>query len=215
VGRTFVRVVAVCLLLAGLAGGTHLGRMRDDRRAGRVATLAVRADADDMQLLKARENEHAAGRAWQRAAEGEAAVKAAAAARVAAGRARKLTHAVAVQRAKPKLPYAGPIPGSCREFVGNRAIGCALMLTAGFGIDQFPCLNKLWNKESGWNARASNAGSGAYGIPQALPGSKMGSAGPDWKSNPATQIRWGIGYIKGHYGTPCQAWSHSEAVGSY
>jgi hypothetical protein len=219
-GRSLVRIVAAGLLVAGLAGGLELGRMRDDRQAGASATLAVQADADDMQLLKARENAHAAARAWQREAEGHAAAKAAAEAQVASKRARKLTRAAVAARTKPKgppplVPYSGPIPSSCGEFVGNRAVGCALMLRAGFGIDQFPCLNKLWNKESGWNARASNAGSGAYGIPQALPGSKMGSAGPDWKSNPATQIKWGLGYIKGRYSSPCGAWTHSEAVGSY
>jgi hypothetical protein len=207
--RISLRIVAVGLLVAGLAGGIELGQRRDQRLAG---VVAVRAGADDMQLLKARENAHAAARAWQRAAEGQAAAKAAREARVASGRARKLTRAAVAARNKPKGP---PIPGSCSEFVGNRKIGCALMLASGFGIDQFPCLNKLWNRESGWNARASNAGSGAYGIPQALPGSKMGSAGPDWKSNPATQIKWGLGYIKGRYSSPCGAWTHSEAVGSY
>ena len=113
------------------------------------------------------------------------------------------------------MPYTGPIPASCNEFRGNREIGCALMLDRGYKIAQFPCLNKLWNKESGWNHRANNEGSGAYGIPQALPGSKMQIAGSDWKTNPATQIKWGLGYIKGRYGTPCKAWSHSADVGWY
>ena len=113
------------------------------------------------------------------------------------------------------MPFTGPIPASCDEFSGNRATGCALMLKAGFAIDQFPCLNKLWNKESDWNHKASNSGSGAYGIPQALPGSKMSSEGSDWRTNPATQIKWGLGYIEGRYGSPCKAWSHSQSVGWY
>ena len=89
------------------------------------------------------------------------------------------------------------------------------MLSAGFGIDQFPCLDKLFTRESGWNYKASNDSSGAYGIPQALPGSKMASAGDDWETNPATQIKWGLSYIEGRYNTPCNAWSHSEDTGWY
>ena len=66
----------------------------------------------------------------------------------------------------------------------------------------------------GWRVNAANS-SGAYGIPQALPGSKMASAGADWQTNPATQIAWGLGYIAGRYGTPCGAWDHSESNGWY
>ena len=76
-----------------------------------------------------------------------------------------------MNRAKP---YTGPIPASCNEYSGNRKIGCALMLDRRLqDFDQFPCLDKLWNQESGWNHKAYNSSSGAYGIPQALPGSKM------------------------------------------
>ncbi len=85
----------------------------------------------------------------------------------------------------------------------------------GWGADQFGCLVDLWNKESGWNVYAQNPSSGAYGIPQALPGSKMSTAGADWATNAATQIKWGLGYIAGRYGTPCGAWSHSQSVGWY
>ena len=62
---------------------------------------------------------------------------------------------------------------------------------------------------------AYNASSGAYGIPQALPGSKMATAGADWETNAATQIEWGLGYVQGRYGTPCGAWAHSQDVGWY
>ncbi|MET4159468.1 transglycosylase SLT domain-containing protein [Agromyces sp. PvR057] len=84
----------------------------------------------------------------------------------------------------------------------------------GWGDDQFGCLVALWNRESGWNVYASNP-SGAYGIPQALPGSKMSSAGADWATNPATQISWGLGYIAGRYGSACGAWNTSESQGWY
>ncbi len=89
------------------------------------------------------------------------------------------------------------------------------MLAARGWSGQFGCLDSLWQKESGWNYRASNPSSGAYGIPQALPGGKMASAGSDWRTNPITQISWGLSYIKATYGTPCGAWSHSQATGWY
>ena len=80
---------------------------------------------------------------------------------------------------------------------------------------QFSCLEPLWAHESGWSVSAYNAGSGAFGIPQALPGSRMASAGPDWQTSAATQIKWGLQYIKGTYGSPCAAWAHEEATGWY
>ena len=99
----------------------------------------------------------------------------------------------------------------------NTAQSIAYHLMASFGFSPtlyFGCLFDLWNRESGWVYDAENA-SGAYGIPQALPGSKMASAGPDWQTNPATQIAWGLGYIKQLYGNPCGAWSFEEANGYY
>lgn len=80
---------------------------------------------------------------------------------------------------------------------------------------QFSCLDSLWQKESDWSVSADNPGSGAYGIPQALPGSKMASAGSDWQTDAATQITWGLQYIQSTYGSPCAAWSHEEADGWY
>lgn len=85
----------------------------------------------------------------------------------------------------------------------------------GWSQSEFSCLQPLWDKESGWDPNAENPSSGAYGIPQALPGSKMATAGSDWESNPATQIEWGLGYIEERYGTPCAAWEHSESNGWY
>ena len=96
-----------------------------------------------------------------------------------------------------------------------KSIARAMLGQFGFGSDQFSCLDSLWEKESGWDPHASNGSSGAYGIPQSLPGSKMASAGSDWQSNPATQIEWGLGYIRDTYGSPCSAWGHSEANGWY
>lgn len=98
---------------------------------------------------------------------------------------------------------------------GAQAYAYSRLGAYGWGGDQFGCLVSLWNKESGWNYLAYNRSSGAYGIPQALPGSKMGSAGADWQTNAATQVNWGLGYIAGRYGTPCGAWGHSQSVGWY
>jgi hypothetical protein len=108
------------------------------------------------------------------------------------------------------LDAAPPDPGTAQAIAWN------MMPSFGFDQDtQFNgCLLPLWNEESGWRWNAENA-SGAYGIPQALPGSKMASAGADWLTDPATQIRWGLGYIQSTYGTPCAAWAHEEADGWY
>lgn len=106
-------------------------------------------------------------------------------------------------------PVAVADPGSAQ------AIASQMLASRGFGGEQFDCLVALWNKESGWRVNASNPSSGAYGIPQALPGSKMASSGSDWASNPATQIDWGLGYITSRYGSPCGAWQHSVDNGWY
>jgi hypothetical protein len=106
-------------------------------------------------------------------------------------------------------PAVTPDPGSAK------AIAQGMVSARGWGDEQFSCLVSLWNKESGWRVNAMNPSSGAYGIPQSYPGNKMASVGADWKTNPATQITWGLNYISARYGSPCGAWSHSEAVGSY
>jgi len=220
-----MRVTSVGLLVGGLVGGAYLGQRETAQESGDRTALVVEADAAELRLLKERHGRHTAARAHQREAEDSAAAKAGAAAKVAAGNARTLERKVVEKKADEKrkadakragtVPYTGPIPSSCDEFSGNRKIGCALMIQAGFPIGEFGCLNKLWNKESGWNHRAQNPSSGAYGIPQSYPGSKMSSVGADWRTNPATQITWGLGYIKGRYKTPCGAWSRSESTGSY
>ena len=96
-----------------------------------------------------------------------------------------------------------------------RTIAKALLAQYGFGEDQFSCLDSIYNNESGWNVHADNPTSSAYGIPQALPGSKMATAGPNWENDPVTQIKWGLGYIKGRYGSPCSAWSFKQGAGWY
>lgn len=118
----------------------------------------------------------------------------------------KVAAAAAAQRAGVRISYTGQDP---------KEIAQIQVAARGWSSSEFQCLVNLWNRESRWNPYAENASSGAYGIPQSLPGSKMASAGADWRTNPATQITWGLGYIAGRYGTPCSAWAHSNAVGWY
>ena len=103
-----------------------------------------------------------------------------------------------------------------RDAISNpQGYARTLLAEQGLPASQFQCLDSLWKRESGWNYRASNASSGAYGIAQALPGSKMNVVGSDWRTNPVTQIKWGLNYISDRYGTPCGAWAHSQATGWY
>jgi hypothetical protein len=110
----------------------------------------------------------------------------------------------------------GPPPaGVVVDRAAAKAYAASVLPAFGWGSDQFRCLDLLWTRESGWRANAYNASSGAYGIPQSLPGSKMASAGADWRTNAATQIDWGLSYISSRYGLPCEAWAHSEAYNWY
>ena len=102
-----------------------------------------------------------------------------------------------------------PTPGTPKAFA------LAEVRSRGWDYNQFSCLVKLWERESNWRWNATNRSSGAYGIPQSLPASKMASAGADWRTNPETQILWGLGYIDGRYGSPCAALLHSDVNNWY
>lgn len=102
-----------------------------------------------------------------------------------------------------------PDPGTAQ------AIAYEMVMARGWSTSEYDCLVALWNRESHWNVYAHNPTSGAYGIPQALPGDKMATVGADWATNPKTQIIWGLGYIEARYATPCGAWGHSERKGWY
>jgi hypothetical protein len=113
-------------------------------------------------------------------------------------------------------PPAGRAPAAGKPDPGTaQAIAYEMVIARGWDDAQYSCLVSLWNRESHWNVYASNTSSGAYGIPQALPGSKMASVGADWATNPATQITWGLGYIAGRYADPCGAWASSQSRGWY
>lgn len=150
------------------------------------------------------------------AAEQAAAAAAAAAAQAAAEQAAAEAAAANNTSAAPRQSSGGSRPSAPTDPSGAQAIARDMMASKyGWGADQFGCLVPLWERESGWNVNAYNSSSGATGIPQALPGNKMASAGADWQTNPATQISWGLGYIADRYGSPCAAWDHSESVGWY
>lgn len=96
-----------------------------------------------------------------------------------------------------------------------KSLARSLMASYGMSSAEFSCLDRLWSSESGWRVDAANPTSSAYGIPQALPGSKMASAGADWRTNAETQIKWGLGYIQNRYGSACSAWSFKSGNGWY
>lgn len=174
---------------------TSAGGEEDGREL--VASVTVDERVDEVVLVGTREP----------APEPEPAQAAPAPAEEEAAPAQEEPAAAAEPAPAPETPaYSGGDP---------RSIAQSMVSARGWGGDQFSCLNSLWERESGWNPSAANPSSGAYGIPQSLPGSKMASHGADWRTNPATQIAWGLDYIAGRYGTPCGAWGHSQSVGWY
>ena len=151
----------------------------------------------------------AASVAAQQAA--QAAARARAARLAAQQAAAQAAQQAAASSPPPAVAAAPPVTVSAGS---AQQIAMSMLGAYGWSSAQFSCLNNLWSRESGWSVTAENP-SGAYGIPQALPGSKMASAGADWATSATTQIRWGLGYIRGLYGSPCGAWSHEEDTGWY
>ena len=105
---------------------------------------------------------------------------------------------------------------AARTIIGAKKVAKAIALTEyAWGEDQYLCLNRLWTKESHWNYKARNRVSGAHGIPQALPASRMDVVSTDWRTNPVTQIRWGLRYIEARYDNPCKAWAKFKRSNYY
>ncbi len=222
--KVSVRVFAVFVLVVGLVAGAYLGVKRTSTpqttQAAQYLGDPVDPVADQQQRRQAIDGyrqEHLREDA-SRSASRDAQRKADAGGEHAAAVAQDADDAKKAAEAKKSSSGSsdpvGPVPTSCKEYSGNKATGCTLLLDDGFAIDQMGCLSQLWDRESGWNPHASNP-SGAYGIPQALPGDKMAAYGDDWQDNAATQIKWGLSYIKGKYSTPCGAWQHSQDTGWY
>ncbi|SDQ27551.1 lytic transglycosylase domain-containing protein [Microbacterium sp. cf332] len=176
---------------------------------GRLEAAQAKKAAEEEAARKAAEEAAAAEAAAQAEAEAQAAAEEAAASQRSSGSRSSSTSSTPAPTASAVASTGDNSPGAAQQAASN------MLGDFGWGQDQFGCLVSLWNKESGWNYQAYNSGSGAYGIPQALPGSKMSSAGGDWQTNAVTQVRWGLGYISGRYGSPCGAWDHSQSVGWY
>ena len=195
--------------IVGLAGSGALS-------APQVSLSDTVGAVDDLAVTKVE--------AQRRAIDGQAAAARVAAARAAAARASSVATGagrtlvdVARDQARAEAARKASIADRASRNVlrDPRSYARLLLSERGWGDAQFTCLNLLWNRESGWNYQAYNPSSGAYGIPQALPGSKMASIASDWRTNPATQIKWGLNYISERYSTPCGAWGHSQATGWY
>jgi Transglycosylase SLT domain len=217
--RLGIRALAIALLVLGLAGGYLLKVQRQTERSNTAASLSAMGEAREMRDLKLERTRQWAAAAPQRAAQADAQAKADAAARAAADQARAADDAArkaqAASRSQARTTTNYPVPASCNVYTGNQAIGCALLLQWGYGLDQMPCLVNMWNKESHWNPLDKNPSSGAYGIPQALPATKMAPYGADYLTNPVPQIKWGLDYIKSRYKTPCGAWTFWQAHSWY
>ncbi|MEV8513918.1 lytic transglycosylase domain-containing protein [Dactylosporangium sp. NPDC051484] len=227
-----IRAVLGLVILAGLVGGLVIAGLQTQhdapvepvKAAGAAfplssssATPSVSsppATADEADAL-AKAKDAAADASTQAKAADDAARKKA---EEAASRSnQRSASASASPTSKPptKTPPKYPVPSSCNDYSGHRQTGCSVLIGVGFGLDQMPCLDKLWTKESGWNPLAHNKSSNAHGIPQALPGNQMAKFGGDWWDNAEVQIQWGLDYIKRRYKTPCNAWAHSQSTGWY
>ncbi len=216
--RMSIRGAAVAtsavVAVAGLTVGINVITARAGEPAGAPARAAVPAAASLAPatpagerwaaIRDAAETKAEKRRAAEKRRKAEARRKAAEAAAAAAREARE--RASRASRSSESTTFSGDARGIARQIALQRY---------GWGAGEFSCLDSLWVKESGWNHLASNPSSGAYGIPQALPGSKMAEFGSDWRTNPATQIEWGLHYIDGRYGSPCSAWSSAQSKGWY
>ena len=194
-----------------------------------LAAQQVKATAEQQALTvlahqQAAAHQAAVAQAAKRKAQAELAAQQVAAQQVAARQAQQAPQRSAQQSsgqqtaqrtAQQTASQQAPSTAAAAPSGSAQSIAESMLGSFGWSSGQFSCLESLWAGESGWSATASNPSTGAFGIPQALPGSKMASAGPDWQTNAATQIRWGLGYIENSYGSPCGAWSHEQADGWY
>lgn len=205
----------------GDRGSTPVSRSASRIAAAGMVDAAVFADAESLTWGESADNQQAQAaaraararavahrKALARAAARRADARAAAQAREAA-RERAQAAAAAQAAAEQVAAAAATDPGTLRDQARGWMIGY------GFSADQWPYLDRLVTRESGWRVTASNTSSGAYGLPQALPGSKMASVAGDWRTNPHTQLVWMFGYIRDRYGNPQNAWGHSEEAGWY
>jgi len=198
--------LAVVAAVASLAGGTADGAEPVSTDTD-VVTAAVSQDVINAEAVERREVDLGAlARATQLSAQADQISQAASELQAAA---QKKTQTPATSTTSVSSTPVG-------SATDPREIARQMMLSMyGWGDSEFGCFDNIIMHESKWSITATNPSSGAYGIPQALPGSKMATAGADWKTNPATQIKWALGYVKARYSTPCGAWSFKSAHGWY
>ena len=183
---------------------------RDSRDAERARTAAATAQAAYQRAVEL-------GTQGQAIDQESSAIKAQAKARIQAAKDKAEAAEAAAEAAEQKARDAaianqGYTPGT----TDVREIARQILLNKfSYGDDQYACFSWIIERESSWDVHAENRSSGAYGLPQSLPGSKMASVAPDWRDNPATQIIWGAQYMKQRYGSPCDAKSHWQSAGNY
>ncbi|MFC5908990.1 lytic transglycosylase domain-containing protein [Streptacidiphilus monticola] len=216
--RISVRGMAVASATAVTAVGAVVGVASGEQQptqvvdaAGSTTLLADISSGQQAQTVsdhisaQADAQQSAAQAAAQKAAAEAARIKAANAAKAKAAaeaRAQQQAAARAASRATLAKAYTkGSVQAMALSIIGSET--------------QYVCFSNIVTRESGWNYTAENAASGAYGLVQALPGSKMASVGADWRTNPATQIKWGLNYMNSRYGSPCGAWSFWQAHNWY
>jgi hypothetical protein len=208
--------------VVGVASGSQQGQTTNDVEAtaadstlledipagqqARVQTASLTQQADTASTAAHAEAKKSAEEEARKQAAEAAAAKKAAADKAAKEREAKLAASRSSARAD-----AGDFPAQA-SYTTAEVKSMAQKIVGG---ENFQCFSEIVERESGWNYRASNASSGAYGLVQALPGSKMASAGADWRTNPATQIKWGLNYMNDRYGSPCGAWEFWQANNWY
>lgn len=208
--------------VVGVASGSQQGQTTNDVEAtaadstlledipagqqARVQTASLTQQADAASTAAHTEAKKSAEEAARKQAAEDAAAKKAAAEKAAQEREAKAAASRSSARAD-----AGDFPAQSSYSVAE----VKSMAQKIVGGSNFQCFSQIVERESGWNYRASNASSGAYGLMQALPGTKMASAGADWRTNPATQIKWGLNYMNDRYGSACGAWDFWQANNWY
>jgi len=207
---TVISVAGVTLSTSTAAAGTadaYLTSVNGNAAAVQAAHADNGSTSAQQMVIFSKTQAMRAEHQQEIAAEKAAAAKAAKA--TAKAEAAKAAKARAAANAAVKAASVATPSGSPQQ------IAQQMLSKYGWSSSQFSCLNPLWGHESGWSVTAENPSSGAYGIPQALPGSQMATAGGDWHTNAATQIKWGLTYIQGRYGSPCGAWAHEQSAGWY
>ena len=195
------RPAAAALVVAGLLGSAPAAAPASSDPVRVAAATATRSEASTSRTADA--------------ASEIAAARAAAAAEASRSSARPPIAAEQRRRDRDEQGRDNRDQRSRKQPSSPREIAMAMLPAYGWDSSQFVCLDQLWIGESNWDHTATNPTSGAYGIPQALPAGKMATAGPDWRTNPATQIEWGLKYIWLSYGTPCSANEFKLANGWY